>query len=149
MYVGNTESTRRSEFFPCEDGTVIFKSDVPYNEALMKIVSEVIDNAYDNSLRNPNPTTNIWVTLRDGTITVANDGQGIPLTNMADGRLVPLVIFGELNSGSNFDDARREGTGLNGLGVKLANIFSTHFRVECKDGDRKLVATWQNNMESS
>ena len=47
---------------------------------------------------------------------------------------VPELIFGHLLTGSNFDDTMRKVTGgRNGLGAKLANIFSSEFIVETVD----------------
>ena len=59
------------------------------------------------------------------------------------------MIFGELLTGSNFDDSERKITGgRNGYGAKLANILSRRFTV--RTGDRKrrklLSITWKNNM---
>lgn len=50
---------------------------------------------------------------------------------------VPELIFGHLLTGSNFDDDEKKVTGgRNGLGAKLANIFSNEFVVETVDGHR-------------
>lgn len=59
------------------------------------------------------------------------------------------MIFGELLTGSNFDDHEKKVTGgRNGFGAKLANIFSTKFELECCDNKRKKVMfiKWSNNM---
>ena len=59
------------------------------------------------------------------------------------------MIFGEMLSGSNFDDKKKRTTGgRNGYGAKLANIFSTKFNVEIVDTVRKkkYKQTWKNNM---
>jgi len=61
---------------------------------------------------------------------------------------VPTLIFGELLTGSNFDDDEKKTTGgRNGYGAKLANIFSTKFVVECLDSKKglKFVQTFRNN----
>lgn len=62
---------------------------------------------------------------------------------------VPTMIFGHLLTGSNFDDTVKKVTGgRNGLGAKLANIFSTEFTVETLDSERgKLFKqTWKDNL---
>ena len=50
-------------------------------------------------------------------------------------------------SGSNFGDDR-EGIGMNGLGVKLANILSTEFTIDLYDpiAKKQFVQTWEKNM---
>jgi DNA topoisomerase-2 len=62
---------------------------------------------------------------------------------------VPTMIFGHLLTGSNFDDTVKKVTGgRNGLGAKLANIFSNEFTVETLDSERgKLFKqTWKDNL---
>lgn len=52
---------------------------------------------------------------------------------------VPTLTFGYLLTSSNFDDTQKKTTGgRNGLGAKLANIFSLEFNVETVDSERKL-----------
>ena len=67
------------------------------------------------------------------------------------GLYVPEIIFCNLLSGENFDDehdARKLG-GMNGMGAKLTNIFSTEFIVETCDSTRglKYVQRSHGNME--
>lgn len=59
------------------------------------------------------------------------------------------MIFGQLLTGSNFNDTEKKVTGgRNGYGAKLTNIYSTFFQVECSDYKREkiLTITWRNNM---
>ena len=59
------------------------------------------------------------------------------------------MIFGELLTGSNFDDNEKKITGgRNGYGAKLANIFSTKFTVVTGDpkNHKILKVTWKDNM---
>ena len=63
---------------------------------------------------------------------------------------VPELIFGHLLSGSNYDDTdERITSGRNGLGVKLLNVFSSEFQVECYDPQRQLLykQKWKKNMK--
>jgi len=62
---------------------------------------------------------------------------------------VPQLIFGELLTGSNYDDNEKKVVGgRNGYGAKLANIFSTRFIVNCGDHDnrKELKIEWRKNM---
>lgn len=48
------------------------------------------------------------------------------------------LIFGELLTGSNYDDDEKKITGgRNGYGAKLTNIYSKKFYVECGDRDTR------------
>ncbi len=63
----------------------------------------------------------------------------------------PELVFGHLYTSSNFnDDGDQETGGRHGLGAKLANIFSTHFRVECLDTQRRkqFRMEWEHNMHT-
>jgi DNA topoisomerase-2 len=62
----------------------------------------------------------------DGTIIMINDGNGIEIVKHSEYQLwIPELIFGELLTSSNYnDDIIRTVGGVNGLGIKLANIFS-------------------------
>lgn len=68
-------------------------------------------------------------------IRVLNNGKGIPVViHKEHDMYVPELIFGNLLTGSNFDDNQEKTTGgRNGYGAKLANIFSTEFIVETAD----------------
>jgi DNA topoisomerase II len=150
MYVGSTTKSTRSDFL-WRDDKFVWESDVLHVEGLVKLVNEAIDNAVDNSKVSFNPTTRVVVQIRDGRVCVSNDGAHIPVRTIDGGNdLIPTVIFGKCRSGSNFDDNNREGAGLNGLGIKLANIFSTEFNVICRDPPAKKTFTgkWTNNMRS-
>jgi DNA topoisomerase-2 len=61
---------------------------------------------------------------------------GIPVKiHEKHGIYVPELIFGHLLTGSNFDDTEQKVTGgRNGLGAKLANIYSLQFTVETASG---------------
>ena len=64
---------------------------------------------------------------------------------------VPELVFGQLLTGSNFDDSRAEVTGgRHGYGAKLTNIFSHEFTVETLDSQAGLLykQSWRNNMGS-
>lgn len=148
MYVGSTTKATRSDYI-WRDDKFTWESDVLHVEGLVKLVNEAIDNAVDNSIIKTNPTTKIYVEIKDGHIKVTNDGQHVPVRPIEGGtELIPAVVFGKCRSGSNFDDNNREGAGLNGLGIKLANIFSTEFKVTCRDPSIKKTfqGTWTDNM---
>ena len=73
-------------------------------------------------------------------IRVWNNGKGIPVVVHKEHNIyVPELIFGNLLTGSNFDDNQEKTTGgRNGFGAKLANIFSTEFTVETADSNEGL-----------
>ncbi len=60
----------------------------------------------------------------------------------------PELVFGHLYTSSNYSD--NDDDGRHGLSAKLANIFSTHFRVECLDNHRRkrFRMEWEHNMRT-
>ncbi len=118
---------------------------------LYKIFDEIIVNAADNKQRDSS-MSRIEVTIneQENFIRVWNNGNGIPIAiHQEHGIYVPELIFGNLLTGSNFDDNESKTTGgRNGFGAKLANIFSTKFIVETADKSRGLTyrQEFSNNM---
>lgn len=93
----------------------------------------------------------VTINREDKTISVYNDGQGIPIEmHTTEGIWIPELIFGQLLTSSNYDDDEAKVTGgRNGYGAKLANIYSTEFIVETassKKGGKLYRQTFSNNM---
>ena len=110
-------------------------------------------NAADNKQRDPTMNKiEITIDPDENSIRVWNNGNGIPVAMHAEHHMyVPELIFGNLLTGSNFDDEQAKTTGgRNGYGAKLANIFSTEFIVETADSSRGLrfKQVFNNNMTS-
>ena len=87
---------------------------------------------------------------KNGTITVTNDGKGIPIQIHKEHKVyVTELIFGHLLTSSNYEDNKKKVTGgRNGYGAKLANIFSKYFNVQSADSHSKklLKIQWKDNM---
>lgn len=140
-----------------EDAPVsLTRRDCSVVPALVKIFDEILVNASDNRLRHPKSSTQIKVTIRRGSpeetplIQVYNDGQGIPVAmHPTEHVYIPELLFGHLLTGSNFNDNEKRVTGgRHGYGAKLANVFSTEFRIEVVDAERGLryEQRWKDNM---
>jgi topoisomerase-4 subunit B len=101
------------------------------------IIQEVIDNAADEALAGQ--ARHIHVCLqRDGSVTVTDDGRGIPVGPHPEEK-VPVVVlaFTRLHAGGKFD--KRSGNsayafsgGLHGVGVAVTNALSTRVEVEVR-----------------
>lgn len=127
----------------------IKQKDIAYVPGLLKIYNEVLDNARDASINDDTLTKiSIDVSKETGLIVIENNGLGIKIDKYKDtGLYNPEVMFSKLNSGTNYDDSKERYTGgLNGLGVKLTNIFSSYFKVECADSSLKFSQEYENNL---
>lgn len=92
----------------------------------------------------------VTIDEKTGEISVWNNGQGVPVEMHQKAQMyVPQFIFGNMRTGSNYDDLQKRTTGgRNGFGAKLTNVFSKKFKVETQDKKRGLrySQTWTNNM---
>jgi len=126
----------------------IQQKEVTYIPSFIKIFDEVITNAVDEHQRNKNLNKiDVFVDIENNVISVRDNG-GIPIEiHKEHNQYVPEVIFGNLMSGSNYDDSdERTVAGLNGLGSKLTNVFSTEFIVNSCDGKKHFTQLFKNNM---
>lgn len=151
-YVGsrNTEVIQYPLFVPSKNKIQMLQN-IGYNEALLKLVDEIISNSVDEH-RDQDAlfrVNEIWVEVNmDGTVSIRDNG-GIPVRlHKGTGLLIPEMIFGRLRTSSNYDDNKeRTKVGTNGLGAKLTNIFSKEFSVQTCDGKNSVMIQWQNNMK--
>ena len=136
------------------EGDRIVKRTVKYAPALFKIFDEIIVNAADNKQRDSTmDKLEVKIDAQANWISVLNNGKGIPVEWHKEYKVyVPSLIFGTLLSGSNFDDEEKRTTGgRNGLGAKLANVFSKQFDIECVsvESGKHFHQTFSNNMKTA
>lgn len=174
QHIGSITNSVRSvwlaetEYRDNEEIERIVEREIEYNPGLIHIFYEVLSNAQDNYFRSkdsdfPLKCIKVYVDQESGKITVWNDGLWIPTRIHewgTDEEVIDTqphyeaeIIFGQLNSSSNYndDEEARVGGGLHGVGVKLTNIFSTWFKVETFDPDSGLrfAQEYTNNMEKT
>jgi DNA topoisomerase-2 len=127
---------------------IMRQEEITYVPSFLKIFDEIITNSVDEHKRNPNLNRiDVRIDRSLGIITIKDNG-GIPCEiHKEHNQYVPEVIFGNLMSGSNYDDTEdRVVAGTNGYGAKLTNVFSKKFILSTCDGKNLFTQTFSNNM---
>lgn len=133
MYMGSASKEEVDRFVLGE-----WKKSV-YVPALSKMIDEILDNSIDEAIRtNFQYANKINVSIEDDTVTVTDNGRGIPQEDVYDETTQktiprPVAAWTKVNAGTSFDD-NRVTIGTNGVGSAATNFLSSKF----------VGKTWQN-----
>lgn len=150
-WAGSIERVEIPDLFGLtEENKVIKLSNSTHCPALLKIIYEIIDNAFDHWAVPNNKVTFISSSfdMTTGEITVKNNGKGMPIKKIPNHDIYFVEgAFTKMLAGTNI---KKQSTsikgGTNGMGAKIANVHSSYFQVTTVSSGKKYVQLYKDHM---
>ncbi len=96
---------------------------------LHHLVWEIVDNSIDEIINGYGNYIKI-VLHKDGSITIADNGRGVPIGMHESGKSTPEVIYTILHAGGKFEEGNyKVSGGLHGVGASVVNALSSKMDV--------------------
>ena len=93
------------------------------------LVLEIVDNGIDEIINGYGNYIKILL-HKDGSVTVADNGRGVPIGMHASVKSTPEVIYTVLHAGGKFEaDGYKVSGGLHGVGGSVVNALSSRMEV--------------------
>lgn len=121
-------------------------------EGVQHITLEIISNAVDEYLNGHCNECDIAI-FEDNSISIKDNGRGVPFGKAADGSETLENIFTKLHTGAKFDNEGKTGYntsgGQNGVGSKATNALSEYFIVNSYRDNKKATMTFERGKRKS